>query len=77
MRDKVERGRVARNAGERGPNKVTETQAVEIIRRYASQAVSSRALAVEYGISASQVQNIVSGKRWPHLDRSKPLEGIT
>jgi hypothetical protein len=70
MADKVERDRCARLLGELGPSrKITEAQAVEIIQRYAVEDISSGKLGAGYGISASQVQYIVNGKRWPHLDR--------
>jgi len=77
MDDKVERDRCARLLGELGPSrKITESEAVEIIQRYATESISSAALGKDYGISPSQVQNIVNGKRWPHLDRANILKGI-
>lgn len=76
MDDKVERDRCSRLMGELGPSrKITESDAVEIIQRYATESISSAALGRDYGISPSQVQFIVNGKRWPHLDRAKILEG--
>lgn len=71
MADKVERDRVARNLGESGPNKISEVQALEIIDRYGKGGTTHRLLGLEYGISPSQVGFIVTGKRWPHLQRQK------
>lgn len=77
MDDKVERDRCARLLGELGPSrKITESDAIEIIQRYATESISSAALGKDYGISPSQVQFIVNGKRWPHLDRANILKGI-
>jgi hypothetical protein len=74
MDDKVERDRCARLLGELGPSrKITESQAIEIIQRYAVENIAAGKLGAEYGISASQAQFIVNGKRWPHLDRAAIL----
>jgi hypothetical protein len=44
--------------------KVTATQVAEIRRRYEAGDIGMRPLALEFGISRSQIQNIVRGRSW-------------
>lgn len=61
-------GRQARTPrGEKHANaKLTEAQAAEIRRSYYAGEKDCQALALEYGVSDSSVENIVNGKTWTH-----------
>lgn len=48
-------------------SKLSEADALEIIRLSASR--STKSLAVQFGIQARQVQRIIKGDRWAHLPR--------
>jgi hypothetical protein len=54
--------------GERqGSAKLTDQQVLEIRARYATGAVSLRALARQYGLGSSQIYRIIQRKSWAHL----------
>lgn len=67
MDDKVERGRCWRGLGERNAaSRLTGADVAEIRRLYASGA-PRKDLAAQYGTSRSNIDLIVTGKRWAHL----------
>lgn len=57
--DMVSKGRESRPAA-----KIAPADAAAIRQRYASEAITQRALAREYGLAQSQVSRIVNRKRW-------------
>ena len=66
MQDAVSKGRMAH--GERNASaKLTEVQVLEIRRKYAGGTVLQRELAVEYGVSASNICRIVTRKKWAQV----------
>lgn len=68
MDDKVERHRQARLHGTTNPlSRLTDEQIIEIRARFASGSASRRELAEEYETSRSNIEHIVSGRRWKHL----------
>lgn len=76
MMDKHLKGRHgdARNFGEQGSAKLTDAQVAEIRQRYASENISQRRLAAEYGVGSTQIARIVNGEsRLPGMSRSSPL----
>ena len=66
--DSVKKGRHAH--GETTYAKLSTSQALEIIQRYRGGGVTQRQLSSEYGVGSDQISRIVSGKRWPHLQRA-------
>jgi len=63
--DMMEKGRGRWHTGEMNANsKLTQDKADEIRRWYAEGGVTHRSLALEYGISHSQIGNILRHKRW-------------
>lgn len=68
MDDMIRRGRSTK--GERHPMvRLSEKQAKEILRRGKAGERQSL-IAAEFGISSVQVNRIVTGQRWGHLDRA-------
>jgi len=66
MRDTVSRGRHVR--GDRvGTAKLTEAAVLEILQRYGTGGVTQKALAAEFGVRQSQIQAIVNGRAWKHV----------
>lgn len=66
MRDMVDRKRKAVSPGESNPQaKLTETQVIEIRRRY--RRGNGVRLAREYGIRQQQISRIVQRQRWKHV----------
>jgi hypothetical protein len=66
MRDTVVRGRHVQ--GDRvGTAKLTEADVVAILQRYADGGVTQKALGAEFGVRQSQIQAIVNGRAWKHL----------
>jgi hypothetical protein len=64
MKDRGKRGWTPK--GEASPvAKLTEPQVLDIRRRYPFE--SSLELSKVFGVSASQIQNIVSRKSWKHI----------
>lgn len=62
-------------------SKLTEQQAVEIVRRYAAGGVSQRFLASEYGVSQTCVWALLTGRAWGDvnllsIERRAELGGI-
>lgn len=49
-----------------------EEQVTEIRARYSAGGPTNRGLALEYGVSKSQMANITSGKHWAVMNKSKP-----
>lgn len=66
VQDMVSKNRNAR--GETSYAKLTEEQVIDIRQRHKQREVSCQDLANEYGVSRSEVQLIVSGKRWEHVE---------
>lgn len=65
MRDKVAKGRAARQAGERHPgSKLTEAEVAGIRVAYASENITQRQLAKRYGVVQRTVARIVTGVGW-------------
>ena len=52
-----------------GRSKITEAQAIEIIKKYSS-GYTQVSLAQEYGIYQTKISALITGKTWKHLDRS-------
>lgn len=52
-----------------GRNRITESQALEIIARYEPFKTSYQMLANEYNIAWESVRDIVKGRNWAHLPR--------
>lgn len=48
-------------------SKLTTEQVIQIISRYRTGGISQKALAKEYGITQSQVNRIVKGQNWKHI----------
>lgn len=46
---------------------LTEVQVIEIRARYATNTISQRRLATQYGVSQSHISDIVHDKKWRHL----------
>lgn len=68
VRDKVSRGRQARQLGEdHGGSKLKSEQVIEIRKKHASGSISERSLAKEYGVSQKTIWGIVNRKRWSHI----------
>lgn len=66
MADRSERGRTAR--GERhGTARLTETQVREIMALSAVPGLTQSKIAVRYGLSRTQVSNIVNGRAWQSI----------
>ena len=55
------------SAGIRNPKAKLTAEAVLVIRRRSSEGVRTRHLSVEFGVSASTIQRIVSGKLWSNI----------
>ena len=53
--------------GPAGRAKLTDAQVLEIRDRYAGGEVTQRQVAAEFGVSASTVRDIVTGKTWRWL----------
>jgi len=70
---------VAKNRQPRGESngrsKLTESQVMEIRRRYAAGGVFQSALADEYGVRPAMVSAIVVHRRWKHLPAVREMEG--
>lgn len=73
IRDAQSKGRLVGNItrhlrGEKaGGAKLTESQVLEIRRRYGGQRGEAPRLALEFGVSSSTVKAICSGRTWSHL----------
>lgn len=68
--DRDRKGRKGNRKGTRnGRSKLTESQAMEIRRRYrdGGKTASYRALAREYGVSLSAIAFVVRGEHWRHV----------
>ncbi len=64
--DASRKGRLMR--GERhSQSKLAEKDIVEIRKKYKSGLGDTTTLAVEFGVSSSQIHNIVTGKKWAHI----------
>lgn len=50
-----------------GARKLTESQVIEIRKRYAQGNIRHKDLAVEYNVSKSAIYGILSRKKWKHL----------
>ena len=55
-----------------GSHKLTESQVIEIRRKYANNRVTYRSLAKEYGVSHTTIGAAIKGHHWAHL-REKSL----
>jgi hypothetical protein len=66
-RDKREADRHARGT-RHGSAKLTDSDVIEILRRYAAGGVLQRELAAEYGVSRATIAHIIGRKTWRHLD---------
>ncbi len=68
MHDKGRKGRGRGAKGiTNGAHKLTESDVIEIRRRYAAQPVTRTELAIEYGVSDTTIRNIVLRKQWVYL----------
>jgi hypothetical protein len=68
-RDREEKGRGNHAKGERiYLSKLTETQVLEIRKKYAEGNVFHKDLAEEYGINTSTIRRAVIGKTWKHIN---------
>jgi HNH endonuclease len=66
--DRDRKGRTAPLRGEAAPwAKITEAEARELIRAYATGEFLQQELADRYGLGLTQVNRIITGKRWAHL----------
>ena len=66
--DRIVRSRSAPVDGEKNPNrKLTATQVAEIRHRYSPGVLGETDLAKQYGISRSQVGNILRHERWKNV----------
>jgi len=66
--DRTRKGRNSNQNGELGNNsRLTNEQILEIRKTYKETLTSQEELAAKYGISQSQISNIVLGKEWKHL----------
>jgi len=62
------RGRRKPLLGEKhGSAKLTDTEVIDIRKRYATGLITQRALAEEYGVTKSRISLIVNRKSWAHL----------
>ena len=66
MADMTSKGREAK--GERhGLSKLTESEVIEIRRRYAAGGISHRSLAIEFGVHNRTIGQVVNRATWKHL----------
>lgn len=56
-----------------GKAKLTESNVLEIRRRYAAGGVTTRALALEFGVAASVIHGAIKGKYWAHLPLTEQI----
>lgn len=66
MRDRSQKGRQCRGEKQRNA-KLTETQIIDIRRRYAVGNVSYNVLSAEYHINKTTISQIILRKTWKHL----------
>jgi len=59
-------------------HRLTETEAIEILQRYAAGGIGRPQLGREYGVSASCIQGLTERRTWKHLDRTAlaALDGL-
>ncbi|MBC8445739.1 MAG: HNH endonuclease [Chloroflexi bacterium] len=58
------------NRGEHnGQSKLTESQAKEILRRYATKQISQAELARQYTVSKTCIWDLIHGRKWQYLPR--------
>jgi hypothetical protein len=75
MRDAIRNGKVTK--GEiNGCVRLSEDQVEEIIRLRAEEGVGSRRLARQFRTGHTNIQHILSGKTWKHLDRPERNEEV-
>lgn len=67
QRDMIAKGRARHPNGECLPHKVNADQVILIRNEYAEGAISFRLLGQKYGISKTQVRQIVRRMKWKHL----------
>lgn len=79
-RDIKGRGKMPVGVGQPGelhPSaRLTESQVLEIRRRYAEGSISQRRLADEYGIHQTHVSDIVIGRAWSHVPGPRAHGGV-
>jgi hypothetical protein len=76
IRDKVMRGRTARqNGAKNGQSKLTATEVAEIKALYWEQDIYQHQIASQFNISQPEVSRIVHEKRWNSTSPSRPLMG--
>ena len=69
MADRVADGTLFRPRGTaNGEAKLTDSDVLEIRRRYAASGISQSQLAAEFGVSKGQISFIVRRKCWAHLN---------
>lgn len=72
MADMVIKGRAAKPKGQKHPmSKLTPEIVMAIRQAYARGEATQGALATIYGLHRNHVNDLIRGKRWPHL----PLVG--
>jgi len=72
-KDREEKGRGNQPKGEKnGQSKLTESQVIELRRRYRKNCATFKQLGIEFGISATTAESIVKGKIWKHLLPTSP-----
>lgn len=64
--DKVKKGRSSRGE-RRWCAKLTDSAVAEIRQRHASEGISNRRLAKEYGVSTSAISLVVTNRTWKHV----------
>lgn len=64
--DKIAKGRGAKGE-QAGPSKLTESQVIEIRRRYALGGISIKNLAAEFGMTFHPVWCIIRNRTWTHV----------
>lgn len=65
------------NRGEKnGSAKLTEDDVLEIRLRFFSGRETIKYLAEEYGISRASVENVVHGRKWPHLPLTEEQKSL-
>lgn len=68
-RDKQQKGRGNQPKGEaNGRSKLSQTQVLEIVRRYENE--TARSLAEEFGVGIDTIFHIVSGRSWAWLTKN-------
>lgn len=64
MRDMKLKGRAARNSGEHAGNcKLSDNEVEQIRAKYVRRRITQKMLGLEYGVTASQISNIIRGNQ--------------